>query len=298
MPTTSTNKTQYKHVYARKLEQTNKNNYSSEIIRLLLSIIDIYQQDRGASQCPLFPIFRGARPASLLEEFQRNFHERMLERMRVACSVQGNYSIEEDATLCSLGGQSKYPDNSVVTIADGLAPFSSCAPEPTEGCSPAPLPDQLQNGIVSAGSGAHATMGSGSCPSHVHAKLDRGDDQRQCGNPRVQSKHTTAVGAGGGEHDGVGATRDSPNDGTAELACTPLGVRHANTSMKVSSPVMPRITRSTLKRRTCGPSDSDCVATSVVIHDPFVATTRKQQTIDSAEYLRWARTSSIVHEVR
>lgn len=227
----------------------------------------------------------------------------MWERMQVACSGHRNYSTEEDAVLGMLGGDSDAPDESMkygqVTTANVLDTFCYCASKPTEACSPVPSPGKLQNGLVSAGSRVHATIGSGSCPRPVRAKLDRGADQRKCGNPTVQNMQATSVCADGGEHDGFGATMDSLKDGTAEIAATPLGVRHADTLVEASSASMSRTPGVTFERHTYGSTDSDCVTTrSVVVHDPFATTTRKKQTIDTVEYLRWARTSSIIHEVR
>lgn len=226
----------------------------------------------------------------------------MWERMQVASSGHHNYSTEEDAVPGTLGGDSDAPDESMKygqgTAANVLDTFCYCASEPTEECSPVSSPDKFPNGLVSAGSRVHATMGSGSCPRHVRAKLDRGADQRKCGNPNVQNMQATSVCADGGGYDGFGATMDSLEDETAEIAATPLGVRHADTLIEASSASMSRPLRVTLKRHAYGSTGSDCVTTSVVVHDPFATTTRKQQTIDTVEYLRWARTSSIIHEVR
>lgn len=205
-------------------------------------------------------VYRGAVPVSLLEDFLAAFHQRMLERMRVA-------------------GLDNPP-----------RPFLS--QNETSESIDAAVEDES-----SVGSSPRSIEGAKSKSSQIGMSMqpEDGRDFRSCWSEL--SKGAEKECTGGADTASAGTTACTPTDKNLKSVGRPLGDRDINSR---DSQAQPGCQGYTTKRRgdrvSRTPPKSGNMTT--LIHDPFSLDERRRLTTDTAQYKHWASFSRLVHDVR
>lgn len=205
---------------------------------------------------------RGAVPVPLLEDFLGAFHRRMLERIRIA-------------------GRDP-PSRSFCTPSETLDGIGTVRAMGRVGESP--------RGVEGPKS---------SPPSEVGMRMqpENGGDRRSCGNEL--SKGAEKDCAGGADAASAGSTACTPREINLKSVGRlgrPLGDRDVNSHHSQAQPSEGCNAKTRGDRVSRTPAESN--STPTLIHDPFSLDERRRLTTDTALYKEWARSSSIVHDIR
>lgn len=241
---------------------------------------------------------RGARPLSLLREFQGTFYARMRTRIRVARSRGGQYSIEGHDYAGS-GDEAKpvWPHKTVGTTldADVFESPSIFSDSLKASC----FDPWLSKGEYCSAKDSRKTSAGRNiewCSTRTHMQVNHDPSQPQCRHKGQQGKFEPIT--PGDECTGVNVAAE-----TAKGSTEGTRVRYA---LHGNAPDVQTVMRGIIRRGECNAnqSPSDVVhedrgtTSAFLIRDPYARETRKRLTVETTEYIEWARSSKIVHNVR
>ena len=250
---------------------------------------------------------RGAAPGSLLEEFHNAFHERMRRKMQMANAEPQKCVTEKNLQACVSTPSSGIAPSSISIecgkpdVFSGMAQSFSSWPGSMRGGSD-PRHGKVAHDVKTCG---HAQAGKNSPGIHQHGTLGQyGKLEQRPGWPAYnQGMPNKEVETPDSSMDGGGA-------GCVEtVQCTPIGEVNRPTPSafglqddsftQAGARCQRCIVGSDPKKPSRGPVGCDCGATAVtVIQDPFSANKRRLLTVDTALYLAWVRSSTIVNDSR
>lgn len=250
---------------------------------------------------------------SLLKEFQDAFHERMCRKMQMASTDRDKCAIEKNVQA------------GVSTPSSGIAPLpisTECGKPGVSAGTAQSLPSwpgSMRGHSLDPGRGhprnikaaddvkscGHEQAGENTPESHLHGKREQCEQPEQRPDRPVRNQ-----GLPSNETETPNSSTDGGGAGCVRTAqCTPIGEvdrstrsafgLHGDIFTQAAARCQRCMAGSDPKKPSRSHVGCDCGATAVaVIQDPFSANKRRLLTVDTEQYLDWARSSTIVDDLR
>lgn len=223
----------------------------------------------------------------------------MWERMRIARSSPGRCTVENEVLV---GSSPRVRDRVDLAAAatSGIVRCLSGSPESVHGRSfDAGLGQRHDETIEADRRTCTDTLKQPPLPgSPAPEQLDRGKDWPTC-NQRAPREEGDTEYLSARDTGADGTTRCMPTGGSTKSAGSPPEVREANSAHQTAPRYGGRRTVAGSARSTLSSVSSACGAANLtLIHDPFSVERRKHLTVASAQYQRWANSSSVVYDAR